>query len=88
MEEIDANFAGISATTKFADTSKNPMDKRLNLAAYFLALFQVLESYGMSMGRIREISLDIARLYVSPKNKVQAWLKRLPAKLAGTRIAD
>src|SRR6185312_4369890 len=70
----------------FASRSKNPIDKRLDFSAYFLALIKVLERDGSSYEEIRSICLEITIDYVSPKNFLQKWLKRLPAKLVGLKI--
>ena len=68
----------------FARTSPNPVDRRLDFTAYFLATIQVLEKRGESFERIREICLEITHEYVRPKNGFQAWLRRLPVKLIGS----
>ena len=87
LSDIETTFHALEGDIRFASASKNPMDKRLGIAAYFLALIKVLEKKGESYEQIREISLEIARNYVQPKNRFQAMMKRLPVKLIGTRLS-
>jgi hypothetical protein len=86
IAEVEERFARISEDTRFAATSSNPIDRRLDFTAYFLALIQVLENKGLSYEQIRTICLEITINYVSPKNFIQKWLKRLPPKLVGWKI--
>lgn len=79
INETDENFKAIAEDTRFAATSPNPIDKRLDFAAYFLALLKTLDRHGESYESIRKISLDIVLDYVRPKNKLAAMMKRLPA---------
>ncbi len=88
MAEIDQQFDKISPDIKFAATSRNPLDKRLDVTGYFLALIMSLDKRGESFDTIRKICLDIVTEYVKPRNKLQVYLKRLPAKLANTWIAN
>ena len=85
---IDGNFKIISADTNFAAASKNPLDKRLDFSAYFLALIKTLDQQDESFDTIRKISLDIVTDYVKPKNKVQGFLKRIPPKLTNTWLTN
>jgi hypothetical protein len=78
---IDARYQRIFPDVAFARKSANPMDRRLDFSAYFLATIQVLESRGESFDRIRQICLNITHEYVRPKNGFQSWLKRLPVRL-------
>jgi hypothetical protein len=87
LNEIDDAFSGIEKDIRFARSSKNPMDRRLDISGYFLALIQVLDRRGETYERIREISLEVARAYVEPANKLHQWFKRLPVKLIGTRFS-
>jgi hypothetical protein len=84
---IDRHYARIAEDTRFAATSANPLDKRLDFSAYFLALIQTLDEGGESYQTIRTLCLQVVTEYIRPKNKVQQLLKRLPAKLIGTRPA-
>src|SRR6478609_9226885 len=83
ISEVEVRFTELSKDTKFAATSSNPIDKRLDFCAYFLALIKTLERKGASYEQIRTICLGITIDYVSPKNFIQKWLKRLPPKLIG-----
>lgn len=86
IAEIDKHFNDMSASTNFAATSSNPIDKRLDFCAYFLALIKTLDEQGESFERIRIICLNVVTEYVRPKNKFQLFLKRLPAKLIHTGL--
>jgi len=85
---IDSIYNIISTDTEFASTSRNPMDKRLDFSAYFLALIQVLEKRGESFDQIRKICLEITTDYVKPRNRLQKWMKRLPTKLTNTILTE
>jgi hypothetical protein len=88
IADTDNHFKYISKDTKFAATSKNPIDKRLDFCAYFLALIQTLDERGEDFETIRKLSLEIVTEYVQPKNEIQKLLKKLPAKLINTRLAN
>jgi hypothetical protein len=88
ITETENHFSQISKDTRFAATSKNPIDRRLDFSAYFLALVKTLDERGESFERIREICLEIVIEYVKPKNKFQQFLKKLPPKMIGTGVAD
>ena len=87
INETNDHFNSILPDIQFAAASKNPVDRRLDFCGYFLALIQTLDKRGLSFESIRIICLAVVTDYVSPKNKFQAWLKRLPAKLVNTSIA-
>ncbi len=87
IANTDNHFKIISVDTRFAATSKNPIDKRLDFCAYFLALIKTLDEQGETFETTRKICLEIVTEYVRPKNKIQQVLKRLPAQLANTWIA-
>jgi hypothetical protein len=78
--DIEEHYQRIFPDVAFARTSANPVDRRLDFAAYFLATIQALESHGESFERIREICLNITHEYVRPKNGFHAWIKRLPVR--------
>jgi L-2-amino-thiazoline-4-carboxylic acid hydrolase len=81
IADTDSYYSIISIDTKFASTSSNPIDKRLSFSAYFLAFIQTLDEKGESFENIRSICLEIVTEYVKPKNKFQAYFKRLLPKL-------
>jgi hypothetical protein len=87
VHELDQRFKILSMDTKFAARSSNPIDKRLDFTACFLALIQILEQRGRSYEQIKNICLEITYDYVSPKNAFQKWMKKLPARLIGSRIS-
>ncbi len=87
MLDLNAFYAAIQPDVGFAKTSSNPMDRRLDFSAYFLATIQVLEKQGEPFERIREVCLEITQAYLRPKNSLQAWLKRLPVKIIGSPLA-
>ena len=82
----DENYKIISADTRFAIRSKNPIDRRLDFSAYFLSFIKTMDEQGESFATTRKICLEIVTDYVRPKNKIQQLLKRLPVKLVGTRL--
>jgi hypothetical protein len=83
----EEHFTKIFPDIKFAATSKNPVDKRLDFCGYFLALIKTLEEEGEDFESIRRTCLAIVTGYVTPKNRMQKFLKRVPAKLIGTSLA-
>lgn len=78
------HYALISIDTQFAATSNNPIDKRLDFCAYFLALIKTLDEQGEAFETIRTICLEVTTEYVRPKNKIQQMVKQLPPKLINT----
>lgn len=88
VAELDARYAILKEEVAFAKKSANPVDRRLDFTACFLALVQVLEKQGEPFEEIREICLEITHEYVRPKNAVQAWLKRLPVKIIGSPLGS
>lgn len=87
LTDIDKEYIDIAVDTHFAARSKNPIDKRLDFCAYFLALIKTLDNKGESFATIRTICLEITTDYVRPKNKVHAFWKRLLPKLVDTPLA-
>ncbi len=87
IERIDENYKDISADIAFSKTSKNPLDKRLDFCAYFLAMIRALDEQGESFETIRKNCLTVAIAFVRPKNRIHAWIKRMIPKLAGTPVA-
>ena len=85
---VEGHFKAISPDIHFASTSQNPIDKRLDFCAYFLALIKTLDEQDESFVSIRKICLEVVTEYVSPKNKIQQFFKRLPVKLINTRLAN
>ena len=67
LHEVERRYQVIAQDTRFAATSPNPIDKRLDFCAYFLALIQVLENKNLSYEEIKKICLEITYAYVSPK---------------------
>ncbi|MBK8568108.1 MAG: hypothetical protein IPN76_33565 [Saprospiraceae bacterium] len=85
-ESIQTRYQAILPDIGFVKTSSNPIDRRLDFTAYFLATIQVLEQRGESFEIIRETCLEITHAYVRPKNHFQAWLKRLPVKIIASPL--
>ena len=88
LAATDHHYKNISADTSFAANSANPIDKRLDFSAYFLALIKTLDERGVTFDPIRKICLEIVTEYVRPKNKIQQLLKRLPPKFTNTWVAS
>jgi len=87
LADIEAAFKRIQPDVRFAKTSKNPVDRRMEIAAYILATIEVLDKAGAPLEKIREVLHGIAHELVRPKNALQRLLKKLPAKLIDTWIA-
>ncbi len=85
---VDNHFIEISEDIRFAATSENPIDKRLDFSAYFLALIKTLDAQGEPFETIRRVCLEVVTEYVRPRNKIQLLLKQLPAKLTNTWLAS
>ena len=88
IDKVNAHYKIISEDTAFAASSKNPIDKRLDFCAYFLALIKTLDEQGESFETTRKICLGIVTEYVKPQNKFQQLAKKLPAKLVKTWLAS
>lgn len=88
ISTVDGHYKIISADTAFAARSNNPIDKRLDFCAYFLALIKTLDEQGEAFETTKKVCLEIVTGYVRPKNKFQKLLKRLPAKLINTWLAS
>lgn len=86
--EVETHYQHISLDSSFAATSSNPIDRRLDFSAYFLALIQTLDELGEPFERIRTICLEVVIDYVKPKNKLQTLLKKLPVKLMNTWVGQ
>lgn len=86
--ETDNQYLFISKDSNFSKSSSNPLDKRLDLMAYLLALIQTLENNKIDFEQIRKVCIEIATEYVRPKNKFQNWLKKLPIRLINTKLAS
>jgi hypothetical protein len=84
--DIDARYETICPDVAFARASSNPMDRRLEFCAYFLATIQALEADGAAFADIKRLCVAIAESYVRPRNSLHRWLKRLPARLIGTPV--
>lgn len=85
-KEIQARHQIVARDVAFARSSSNPVDRRLEFCALFLATIQILEKRGEKFEAIRETCVAIAHETVRPKNALQRWLKSLPAKLIETPI--
>jgi hypothetical protein len=88
ISKTDKHFSTISIDTAFAKTSKNPIDKRLDFSAYFLALIKTLDEKGESFDNIRQICLQIVKEFVQPKNKLKGVFKKLLPKLTNTWVGQ
>ncbi len=88
ISAVDGHYKIISGDTAFAARSNNPIDKRLDFCAYFLALIKTLDEQGEAFETTKKVCLEIVTGYVRPKNKLQQFLKRVPAKLVDTWLAS
>ncbi|MES2797169.1 MAG: L-2-amino-thiazoline-4-carboxylic acid hydrolase [Bacteroidota bacterium] len=81
MNSIDNQYVIYLKDVEFSKNSKNPMDKRLDVSSYFLALIKVLTDKGQGFDSIRIIAHEIAYDFVKPKNYLQLLMKKLPVKM-------
>ena len=86
QSQIDLEFGSLQPDIRFGATSSNPMDRRMNIAGYFLATIKALDKAGVDYDSIRNIVLEIAHEYVQPRNRFHLFLKKLPPKFIGTRL--
>lgn len=84
----DKRYFQISKDTDFSKSSSNPLDKRLDLMAYFLATIQSLQEQQLDFQSIEKVCTEIATEYVRPKNTLQKWFKKLPPKLINTKLSS
>ncbi|MCB0525783.1 MAG: L-2-amino-thiazoline-4-carboxylic acid hydrolase [Saprospiraceae bacterium] len=84
IEQLKIHYSVLKQEVAFSKSSTNPVDRRLDFTACFLALVLLLENKGESFIQIREICLEITKEYIRPKNKLQAWMKRQPARIIDT----
>ena len=83
LGDIENHYSQISKDTQFSFKSKNPVDRRLDFCAYFRSLIITLDRMGEPYDKIRNLCLQIVTEYVRPKNKWQAFMKRIPPKIIG-----
>lgn len=88
IAETNNHYTIISADTRFAKTSRNPIDERLDFCAYFLALIKTLDKKGETFENIRKICLQITIEYVQPRNKLHEYAKRLLPKVINTWLGQ
>lgn len=88
IQSTEISYRTISADTQFSFRSANPIDRRLDFCACFLALIKALDERGESYEVIRKVSMEVVTDYVTPKNGLQRMMKRLPAKLIGTWLGN
>lgn len=88
ITETNNHYKIIVKDVSFASTSGNPLDKRLDVSSYFLALIKTLDERGENYETIRKICLEVVTEFVRPQNKFQQFLKRIPAQLANTLLAN
>lgn len=84
----EVRFEGLQPDIAFSKDSGNLVDRRMNIAAYFLACIMELDKAGESYDTIRNLMLEIAHEYVRPKNFVQAAAKKLPVKLIDSWVGN
>ncbi|MCE3296788.1 MAG: hypothetical protein K0R65_2502 [Crocinitomicaceae bacterium] len=88
IADTERHYQLISKETAFAKTSVNPIDRRLDFSSYFLALIKTLDQKGEPFDVVRKVCLETVTEYVKPKNKVQAFFKRLLPKLTHTWLGQ
>jgi hypothetical protein len=88
LADLDRRYEVIARDVSFAASSSNPIDKRLPYTACCLALIKTMHSRGFDYQAIRMTCLEVTYELVRPKNRFNAWIRRLPPKLFGTWLAD
>lgn len=88
LAQMNNELETIKPDVRFATVSKNPVDRRLEFIAYFLALVKVLDKNGEGYDNIRQICIEITTNYVKPRNKFEAFIKRFLPKLAGYKLTN
>ena len=86
--QTDATYARVYPDVAFSRKSQNPIDRRLDFSAYFLALIIALDVRGESFDRIREVCLEIKMEYLKPKNPFKAKHKKTVPRLIRTWIGQ
>ncbi|MGR3811828.1 hypothetical protein [Jiulongibacter sp. NS-SX5] len=81
LAAIDARYETILHEEGILKKSENPLDKRLNLAGYFLAFIQEMEGRNLEMDEIKNKCLRIAKAYTKPKNKLHGWFLKMGPNL-------
>jgi len=84
--EIGDRHRRLAPDIAFARRSANPMDRRLEFCAFFLATIQALENRHAGFDEIRATCLAITIEYVRPKTAWQRWRKALPGKFLRTPL--
>lgn len=77
LAEADEVFQKISLQAQLNKKSKNPLDKKLKLFAYFMAFIQILERKEIDGDEIRNLSKSVAIAYAAPKNRIHRWYLKL-----------
>lgn len=77
IELIEAEFESMRHDIEFIRHSRNPMDRRVAVAALLLALMKVLRNHNFGFDAIRDVSLEVANNLVTPKNRFHLFLKRM-----------
>jgi hypothetical protein len=88
QSKVLEQYVDLSKDTAFALHSKNPIDRRLDFCSYFLALIKTLDQRNENFATIRLICLEVVTEYVRPKNKLQAYIKKLIPGLIHTWLAQ
>ncbi len=88
MMGMHRHFEMIAPDIAFAATSTNPLDKRMEVCGWILALIKTLDASGTSYEDILKVCQDIATNYVQPKNRLHRAIKKLPARWAGSWLAN
>ena len=83
---IDHAYTLLEKDIAFAKRSKHPMDKRMPVAAYLLAVIKVLDQHGFEYEIIRKLLLQLAHLQAKPINKLQRYLKTIVPRLLTSTV--
>lgn len=78
---MQVEFDTLANDMMFALNSKNPMDRRIPVCGMFLAFIKSLDNQSESYEKIRSVCLEVAMVFVTPKNALQKKLKSLQGRL-------
>lgn len=84
---INNEFSLIKKDIVFAKDSKNPMDKRMPVSAYLLAVIKTLNNKEVEYENIRKLILEIANELTKSKNTIHGIFKSLIPLFLTTFVA-
>lgn len=81
LQAIDREYYQMAAEKQWPTGSKNPLDKRLPVAAYLLAVIKILDAQKEKYEDIRKLILALTVRLTQPKTRLQHFIKTLAPKI-------